>query len=108
MEGIKHDQGKLRWGLVPKKTVQEVIKVLMFGADKYDDYNWKKVSNRRTRYYEAAQRHLTDEWWENSSMKDKESGFHPLAHVVCCCLFLIWCDLFQKKDKDGNYLEEEK
>ena len=96
-KGIKKDEGKLRWSLLPKGTIQEVIRVLMFGANKYPEAdNWKRVDNARERYYNAAKRHLTDEWWERGSVKDDEHGFHPLASVVCCCLFLMWFDLTQK------------
>jgi hypothetical protein len=33
--GVKKDEGKLRWSLLPWDAMEEVIKVLMFGADKY-------------------------------------------------------------------------
>ena len=97
-EGVKYDDGKLRWSLVPGGPMREVVKVLMHGAAKYDDHNWAKVDNWRERYYNAARRHL-DEWWEGESL-DKESNLHHLAHAMCCLLFLMG-----KEEKDEEEFE---
>lgn len=105
-EGVKNDQGKLRWTLLPIEPINEVIRVLMFGSETYDDDNWKKVPNAKERYYDAALRHITtwkqgniydgDECGDDKEkkMKDGEkSGFHHLAHAVCCLLFILWFEL---------------
>jgi hypothetical protein len=42
-EGIKYDVSKPRWSLIPNGTLEEVIKVLEYGANKYSPDNWKKV-----------------------------------------------------------------
>lgn len=86
-EGIKFDDGKLRHDLLPLYPVHETIRVLMYGAQKYDDHNWKKVSPLRARYYNAVKRHI-DDWWEGEQL-DSESGYHHLAHAVCCLVFLM-------------------
>ena len=39
-------------------------------------------------YYSAAYRHLI-EWFESGVNVDPESGQHPLAHVIACCLIVI-------------------
>ena len=85
--GRKFDDGKLRHDLLPLYPVHEVIRVLMYGAEKYDDHNWKKVPNLRARYYNAAKRHI-DDWWAGEQL-DKESSFHHLAHAMCCLIFLM-------------------
>jgi hypothetical protein len=59
-EGKKFDSGKLDYTLVPWKQMDEVVKVLMFGAKKYDRDNWKKVPQARRRYVAAAYRHLNE------------------------------------------------
>jgi hypothetical protein len=97
MNGVKYDNDKLRWSLLPFGPIQEVIKVLMYGSKKYEDDNWKKVDNAKERYFNAAMRHLT-EWWEGEKLDD-ETGISHLAHSICCLLFLLW---FEGSEKDDN------
>lgn len=89
--GIKADSNKRRYSLLPTGTINEVVDVLEFGSAKYADDNWQKVDNARTRYYNAALRHV-DAWW-NGEVKDDETGKHHLAHAICCLMFLMWFDL---------------
>ncbi len=87
-EGIKYDTSKPRWSLLPIGTMEEVIKVLEYGANKYAPDNWKKVPQMEIRYYDAAMRHI-DAYWKGEYL-DEESGQPHLAHAVCCLLFLMW------------------
>ncbi len=87
MEGRKDDAEKLRFDLVPPSALAEIVKVLNFGAAKYDDHNWEKVPNLDARYYAAAQRHLTA--WRKGELVDVDSGLPHLAHAGCCLLFLL-------------------
>jgi hypothetical protein len=95
-EGIKLDQGKLRYTLLPFKAITEVVKVLEFGAKKYEKDNWQKVTNGKERYLDAALRHLVA--YLAGEAVDKESGLHHLAHATCCILFTLWLDLTSQKD----------
>jgi len=88
MKGTKYDTDKPRWDLLPIEEVEEVVKVLTLGADKYEDWNWTKVDG--TRYYSAAMRHLCS--WRKGELIDEESGCSHLSHAVCCLLFLMWKD----------------
>ena len=85
-EGIKYDSGKLEYSLLPWKALNEVVKVLGFGKQKYSRNNWQKIEPQR--YKDAAMRHLVaileGEWL------DEESQLPHAAHCVCCLLFLIW------------------
>lgn len=94
-QGLKLDDGKLKYSLLPKGSIREILKVLMFGAKKYSPGNWKKVSNPRERYYDALMRHLDD--WYNGEKHDSESGLLHLAHAGACLLFLIWFDKKENK-----------
>ena len=85
--GRKADSGKARWDLLPWGEVKEVVEVLTFGARKYDDNNWKKVTEK-FRYVGAAMRHFTA--YLMGEKKDPETGLSHLAHCVCCLLFLMW------------------
>ena len=93
--GVKHDQSKPRWDLLPIRETEEVVHVLTFGAVKYADDNWKKVDNSRNRYFAALMRHITA-WWSGETF-DPETKRHHLAHAVCCCMFLMWFDLEKTK-----------
>ena len=94
MIGKKFDNEKPRWSLLPFKEIEEIVDVLTFGAQKYEDDNWKKVPDGRDRYFSALIRHLTA-WW-NGERLDSQSGKSHLAHAGCCLLFLMWGDK-QKK-----------
>ena len=87
-EGKKFDSGKLRWSLVPTGTMNNVLRVLEYGAKKYAPDNWKHVPEAKTRYYDAAMRHM-DAWWQGERL-DPETNESHLAHAMCCLLFLMW------------------
>lgn len=88
MEGRKNDNGKLRYDLIPFSALEEIVKVLNYGADKYKPNNWKHVKNFRARYFAAIMRHLVA--WFGGEKTDPESGISHLAHGACSILFLIW------------------
>lgn len=96
-EGMKFDNGKLRWSLVPSGVMNEVIGVLEYGSVKYKEENWKYVQQAHIRYYDAAMRHI-DAWW-HAEQTDKESGRSHLAHAICCLMFLMWLDNNEEKTK---------
>lgn len=84
--GSKHDQHKPRWSLLPLEAINDVIAVLEYGAKKYGEWNWIKVTNSRERYFNAAMRHLIA--WYSGERVDPESGHSHLAHAMCSLLFL--------------------
>lgn len=89
-QGRKDDSAKRRYSLLPTGTVNSVVDVLEFGSQKYADNNWQKVPNARTRYYDAALRHI--DAWYNGELRDSETGLPHLAHAICCLMFLMWFD----------------
>lgn len=91
-EGRKFDIGKVRWSLLPYGTMEEVLTVLEYGAQKYAENNWKKVPDAQRRYYDAAMRHL--DAWRHGEEVDPESGSSHLAHAVCCLMFMMWFDKY--------------
>lgn len=90
-EGRKYDNGKPRWSLLPWEAVEEVVKVLTHGAEKYEDDNWKRVPKHRDRYISSTMRHFTK--WILGEKNDPDSGFNHLACATCGLLFLLWMDL---------------
>ena len=89
-EGVKYDQHKPRWSLLPWKQIEWVVKVLTVGAIKYSDDNWKFIPNIDERYSSACMRHLVARMEGN--VHDEETGLPHLAHAVCCILFWMWFD----------------
>lgn len=85
MKFVKHDNGKVRLSLIPREAKELVAKVLAFGADKYDAWNWAKGANW-TRYLDATYRHL-DAWAEGED-NDPETGLSHIGHALCCLCFL--------------------
>jgi len=94
-EGRKFDGGKLEYGLLPPLALEETVKVLTFGAQKYERDNWQKVPDAKRRYFDALQRHV---WaWKQGEQIDQESGIHHLAHAMCCLMFLYEHDIMYSK-----------
>ena len=85
-EGLKHDNEKPRWDLLPYDAVEEVVKVLTYGANKYEARNWER-GIEYSRLFAAAQRHMVA--WMKGEDIDPESNRHHLAHAVCELLFIL-------------------
>lgn len=98
--GVKFDQDKPQWTLVPFKALDEVVKVLTSGARKYAPDNWKKVPNARQRYIDAAFRHMSA--YAAGEKLDDETGKSHLAHAMCCLLFLLAFDLDSSLEKTNG------
>ena len=107
LNGKKFDQGKTEWDLLPLGPVEEVVKVLMHGKEKYGRDNWQLVDNPIRRYYSAAQRHLSAFRRARFDTKnpfdavDSESKLHHLAHAACCILFLLWHERKELCEEDA-------
>ena len=84
--GVKDDDLKLQYHLLPNRAIQEVVGVLMYGKEKYAENNWMKVEDPFVRYFNAALRHLWDSRHEDY---DPETGFSHYAHAICCILFML-------------------
>lgn len=85
--GFKADQGKPDWTLVPWDGLERVVRVLEFGAKKYDRDNWRLVPDLQNRYRAAALRHLVADL--AGEAHDPESSEDHLAHAACCLLFVL-------------------
>lgn len=85
--GKKYDSDKVRMDLLPFDSLEEIAKVLTFGAKKYGENNWKLVDNPLIRYEAALLRHITA--YKNGELLDQETGLPHLAHAGCCLLFMI-------------------
>jgi len=94
--GMKYDSEKPDYSLLPPNALEETVKVLTFGANKYSPGNWKKLHSASARYFAAAQRHM----WalQRNEENDPESGYHHAAHAACCLLFILEIDKTRNSD----------
>lgn len=95
--GLKYDTDKLRWDLLQYDCIEDVVKILTFGAEKYGPNNWKDVTPFEDRYFAALMRHLVAS--RNGETTDPESGLSHLAHAACNIMFLCW---YEKNKLNGS------
>ena len=82
---VKFDGAKPRIGLVPQQALNEVAKVMTYGAQKYAPYNWMKGFDY-SKLTDAAMRHIIA--FNLGENIDPESNLPHLAHAVCCLMML--------------------
>lgn len=86
-EGVKFDQSKPRFGLIPPHIEQQVAEVLTYGGNKYPEAdNWKRVDGKEWRYMDALLRHVNA--IRRGEKVDPETGKLHHAHAICCLMFL--------------------
>lgn len=81
---IKYDQDKPRMELLSQWVLEDVAKVMTYGANKYSENNWRN-GFRWTRPIGACLRHVGA--WLRGTNTDEESGLPHLAHAICCLMF---------------------
>ena len=84
--GLKYDSDKPRMDLLDPHAIEQLAKVLTFGASKYAAHNWRKGLHK-SRLIAAALRHLFA--YLGGQDKDPETGLSHVAHAMCCCMFLL-------------------
>lgn len=97
--GIKHDSGKLPLELLPTDALEEIAKVLQFGAKKYARRNWEG-GIKYSRLVGAVLRHSFA--WLRGEDKDPETGYSHMAHAGCEILFLIAFECRGRTDLDDR------
>ena len=86
-EAVKHDDGKADWSLVPFESLEGMVKVLEFGAQKYAGWNWTTNGGfPYMRVMRSCLRHLFA--WSRGEDKDPESGLSHIHHAMCNLLFI--------------------
>lgn len=86
-EGTKYDGDKPPMALLDSDHLEEIARVLGFGADKYIADNWRSGISYR-RLISAAYRHLGA--ISKGEDLDPESGLPHTGHLACCTMFLGW------------------
>lgn len=86
-KALRFNEGKLKWSLVHWKSIEPLVRVLMFGAKKYAPNNWQKPMDRQE-ILESAMRHLTA--MMSGETRDPESGLSHAGHVMCNMMFWVF------------------
>ena len=74
-----------------------MVRVLMYGADKYAVDNWKKGLDKRE-ILDSLQRHVAA--LIDGQEVDPESGEHHIGHIMCNCMFYSYFNI--KVDDRGT------
>ena len=86
-DAMKFDTGKPQLQWLPYESLTDLANVMEFGANKYQQNNWKK-GLPFSRMIGAALRHLYKRM--SGHILDEESGLPHLAHAGVCILFLLY------------------
>lgn len=103
-KGRKYDAEKNRTDLFSTLALEEIAKVLTFGAKKYDAHNWR-LGMRWSRLLGASLRHIFA--FMRGEDCDRETGLSHLAHAGCCIMFLLEYFL-TKNGVDDRWIESDK
>jgi hypothetical protein len=84
--GLRYDDGKIRYDLIPPEWEHALAEVMTAGAKKYAARNWER-GMAWSKCVGCARRHL---WkWLRGESYDPETGCHHLAHVAWNVLALM-------------------
>lgn len=93
VKGLKYDQGKPRYDLLPANAIDQLAKVLTFGAEKYAPNSWQEVEDGLERYRAALLRHTFA--IQRGELYDAESGLLHASHAMCCAAFIVELEMMQ-------------
>lgn len=103
--GVRFNQNKLRYDLIPQEIIDELAKVFTFGAVKYDEENWKNFNEKQQKEIMASLlRHIYAH--KKNEIFDKETGCTHLGHAACNIAFILHF-LFKNKSREAYNLRFE-
>lgn len=103
--GARYNDGKIDFSLLPLCTLEDEIRVWMYGQEKYAAFNWAKGMDWSIPFA-CALRHLSA--WQSGEIVDQESGLPHLAHAMCNLRMLTLYDKTYKEgdDREKNFIPE--
>lgn len=99
----RYNIGKTRYSLSPDYALNQMAKVMTFGAKKYADDNWRKGLSF-TSCLDSLERHIAK--FKIGQDYDEETGLHHLAHAMANCSFIMEYSLTHPEldDRQHQYL----
>jgi hypothetical protein len=90
LPGMKFNQKKLRYELIPFVSLDQLAAVFTFGALKYEDHNWKGMDPvEGIEWCRAAMmRHVSK--LEQGQEIDPDSGLNHWAHICWNAVACLW------------------
>lgn len=84
-QGLRYNDGKLRYDLVPEYAQKKYVEVLTLGSKKYRPRNWEAGMSWST-VIASMKRHIAA--FERGEDFDPETGLPHTAHIMCNAAFL--------------------
>lgn len=106
-EGLRFNQGKTRYDLIPAFAQEQFAKVLTLGSEKYAERNWE-LGMKWSKVTASLKRHTAA--FERGEDYDKETGLLHTAHIMCNAAFLTeYYKIYpQGDDRPHEYLNRAK
>lgn len=99
-EGLRYNEGKLRYDLFEPHAMEQLAKVFTRGAQKYAPRNWEKGMSWMS-VLASLKRHTTA--WEKGEDYDSETGLPHMAHAAWNALALVSYMKIAPKYDDRNF-----
>lgn len=84
-KALRYNKGKKEWSLVDYKSLEPLVDVLKFGADKYARDNWKLPMPIQS-IVDSMMRHVVA--FADGEVNDPESGLPHIGHIMCNAMFI--------------------
>lgn len=84
-QAMRFNEGKPQYSMLDLRSLQPAVRVLEFGAEKYERDNWKK-GMPMSKILDSMLRHIAA--IQTGEMIDPESGLPHVGHIQCNALFL--------------------
>ena len=100
---LRFNEGKPKTSLVHYKSLEPLVRVLEFGADKYGAFNWKKPPETDTQHLESLSRHLFA--LMDGEEYDNESKMHHIGHIMANAMMYSY-HMNNNKESDSTTVKE--
>lgn len=99
-KALRYNNGKPKWHLMHYASMEPMIRVLEFGANKYAPDNWKKDMDRKE-LLSCLQRHIAAlmDAVKDEDHLDAESLINHIGHVQCNAMFYAYHFVIPKDKK---------
>lgn len=84
IQALRYNEWKPKWHLVHFPSLEPLVKVLEFGAKKYEEKNWMKPMDKK-QILDSMIRHLV-RLMEDEEL-DSESWLPHIGHIMANCMF---------------------